>query len=160
MTALRLPRRVPTFVVALTGAAAAGCYARFGLSMRPGPPLVMVALGGLTLVLCAAALWRVVLPLTGDDTQRPATTEKRAPFRIRELEREKLAVLKAIKEVDLDYQMRKIGDADHRTLIERYRARALRIMSELATGDDYRTLIERELKDRLVIVRATTTGGG
>lgn len=145
-------RRVPALAAGAVGAALAAGYGHFALGMRFAPPLVMTGLGGLTLVLAAFALWRVVDPLTRDDVRAPVET--RAPYRIRELEREKQAVLKAIKEVELDYQMKKIGEADYREMIERYRARALRVMGELAAGDDYRALIERELKDRLAAIRA------
>jgi hypothetical protein len=58
-------------------------------------------------------------------------------------------VLKAIKEIELDYQMRKIAEGDYRDMIGRYRARAMRLISELEAGDNFRQLIERELKDRL-----------
>jgi hypothetical protein len=125
----------------VVGGLLSATYAHFAMGMRFSPPLVMMGLGGLTLVLTAFALWRVVDPLTRDEVR--AVAEKRAPLRIRELEREKQTVLKAIKETD------------YREMVERYRARALRVMSELAVGDDYRALIERELKDRLAVIRAT-----
>ena len=137
----------------LAGALVSAAYARFAMGMRFSPPLVMMGLGGLTLVLAAYALWRVLDPLTRDDVR--AVNEKRAPLRVRELEREKQTVLKAIKEIELDYQMKKIAEPDYREMVERYRARALRIMGDLAAGDDYRALIERELKGRLAVMRAT-----
>jgi len=146
-------RRIPLLLVGAAGAVLAGAYGHFGLGMRVGPPLVMTGLGGLTLILSAYALWRVVDPLTRDEVR--AAAEARAPHRIRELEREKQTVLKAIKEIELDYQMRKISEPDYREMVERYRARALRVMSELAAGDDYRALIERELKDRMAAIRAS-----
>jgi hypothetical protein len=149
-------RRVPGLVLALGGAAVAAGYGYLALGMRPAPPLVMVALGGFTLVLCALALWRVIDPLTGAAAADQAAAK--TPYRIRELEREKQAVLKAIKEIDLDYQMRKISEADYRDMVERYRARALRILGELAAGDSYRALIERELKDRLAAARLAAAG--
>jgi len=145
-------RRIPVLLIAAAGALLAAAYGRFALGMRVGPPLVMTGLGGLTLVLAAYALWRIVDPLTRDEVR--AAAEQRAPHRIRELEREKQAVLKAIKEVELDYQMRKISEPDYREMVERYRSRALRVMGELAAGDDYRALIERELKDRMAAMRA------
>jgi rRNA maturation endonuclease Nob1 len=148
-------RRPPLGALALAGALLAAGYGHFVLAMRFGPPLVMVGLGGLTLALCAAALWRVIDPLTRGEVA--VVPEARAPHRIRELEREKQAVLKAIKEIELDYQMRKISEVDYREMVERYRARALRIMGDLAVGDDYRALIERELKDRLS-ARAAAAG--
>jgi hypothetical protein len=144
---------VPAPVLALAGALAAAAYGRFGLGMSLSPPFVMTALGGMTLVLTALALWRVLDPLTNADAVGPV--DKRAPLRLRELEREKQAVLKAIKEIELDYQMRKISEPDYREMVERYRARALRVMGDLAAGDDYRALIEHELKGRLAVIRAT-----
>ena len=149
------PRRsIPILALGVVGALVSATYAHFAMGMRFSPPLVMMGLGGLTLVLAAFALWRVLDPLTRDEEVRAATAQ-RAPLRIRELEREKLTVLKAIKEIELDYQMKKIAEPDYREMVERYRARALRVMSELAAGDDYRALIERELKDRLAVIRAT-----
>ena len=68
---------------------------------------------------------------------------------MRELEREKQLVLKAIKEIEFDYQMRKIGEREYREMVERYRQRAMRLISELDAGGDYRGLIEKELKLRL-----------
>ena len=109
----------------------------------------MVGLGGMTLALSGLALWRVIDPLT-----RPEATlarEAQGRGRARELEREKQLVLKAIKEIELDYQMRKIADADYREMIERYRTRAMRLISEIDAGDNFRELIERELKDRLAV---------
>jgi len=117
----------------------------------------MMGIGGLTLVLAALALWRVLEPLTeAEDRRGPA--EHRAPHRIRELEREKQVVLKAIKEIELDFQMKKIAEADYREMVERYRARALRLMGELAVGEDYRALIEHELKGRMAVIRASAAG--
>ena len=144
----------------MLGAVAAAGYGHLALGMRFGPPLVMVGLGGLTLILCAAALWWVIDPLTRNETV--LAVEVRAPHRLRELEREKQAVLKAIKEIELDHLMRKISEADYRQMVERYRGRALRVLGDLAAGDDYRALIERELKDRLAARAAAggTTGSG
>ena len=123
-------------------------YAILVERMRFGPPLVMLALGGMTLALAGAALMRVIDPLTGDGGS-PAVAPPRVARRPRELEREKQLVLKAIKEIELDYQMRKIADRDYREMVERYRARAMRLISEIEAGDDYRALIERELALRL-----------
>jgi hypothetical protein len=135
-------------LLASVSAALAIAYGVFVERMRMGPPLVMLGLGGMTLALAGMALWRVIDPLTR--TEAPAAAlAPRAPQRLRELEREKQIVLKAIKEIELDYQMRKIAEPDYRDMIGRYRARAMRLISELEAGDNYRQLIERELKDRL-----------
>lgn len=118
-----------------------------GGALRLGAPLVMLGLGGMTLGLAGYAAFRVLDPLLRPEPRDEDGRDD--PGRLRDLEREKQAVLKAIKEIELDHQMRKISDADHRELIARYRARALRIIAELEAGDDYRALIEQELKARL-----------
>jgi hypothetical protein len=143
----RARRRVPALVFGLGGAIVTVVYGVAVMRLRFGPPLVMLALGGLTLVLSGIALWRVLDPLSRAELPTPAAP--RARGRLRELEREKQLVLKAIKEIEFDYQMRKIAEPDYKEMIERYRGRALRVMSELEAGDNFRPLIERELRDRL-----------
>ena len=83
--------------------------------------------------------------------ERGAALAPRTGRHLKELEREKQLVLKAIKEIELDYQMRKIADRDYREMVERYRTRAMRLISEIEAGDDYRALIERELALRLKV---------
>ncbi|HVV51503.1 MAG TPA: zinc ribbon domain-containing protein [Polyangia bacterium] len=143
-----LRRRLPLWLVALAGLLLAAGYALVIEKMRFGPPMVMFALGGMTLALTAAAFVRVIDPLAGN--AGPASgAPARGRRRTRELEREKQLVLKAIKEIELDYQMRKIAERDYREMVERYRTRAMRLMSEIEAGDDFRALIERELAMRV-----------
>jgi hypothetical protein len=71
--------------------------------------------------------------------------------RKKELEREKQALLKALKELEFDHEMGKISDADYQEIGGNYRARAVRVLRQLdaAGGDvDYRSLVERDLKAR------------
>jgi hypothetical protein len=140
-------RRVPIWMLGLGGAAVAAGYALVVEKMHFGPPLVMFMLGGMTLAFTGAALMRVIDPLAGNSPAAASTV--RGGRRPRELEREKQLVLKAIKEIELDYQMRKIAERDYREMVERYRTRAMRLMSEIEAGDDFRMLIERELTMRL-----------
>lgn len=141
-------RRVPIWILGLSGAAVAALYAVLVEKMHFGPPLVMFALGGMTLALTGAALVRVIDPLTGG-VVAGSLAATRGGRRKRELDREKQLVLKAIKEVELDYQMRKVAERDYREMVERYRTRAMRLMSEIEAGDDFRALIEKELAMRL-----------
>ena len=134
-------------MLAAVGALLGAGYALVIERMHFGPPLVMTALGGMTLALTAAALLRVIDPLAG--VLSTAGGAARGARRPRELEREKQLVLKAIKEIELDYQMRKVAERDYREMIERYRTRAIRLMSEIEAGDDFRALIEKELAMRL-----------
>ena len=140
-------RRVPMWVWGWAGAIVVLAYGLAVERMR-GPPLVVLALGGMTLALTAGALLRVIGPLTRPEVADPTAGGQGRRF-IRELEREKQLVLKAIKEIELDFQMRKLGERDYREMVERYRNRAMRLISELEAGDDYRGLIEKELKLRL-----------
>ncbi|HVZ73009.1 MAG TPA: zinc ribbon domain-containing protein [Polyangia bacterium] len=150
-------RRIPSLVLGLGGAALTSLYGIAVMKMRLGAPLVMLGLGGLTLVLASVALWRVLDPLSRSN-ESAARVAGRAPQRMRELEREKQLVLKAIKEIELDYQMRKIAEGDYKEMVERYRRRAMRLISELEAGDNFKPLIERELRDRLAAEDAA--GGG
>jgi hypothetical protein len=149
----RRRRHVPVWAVAVMGLALGAGFGMIVEGMKFGPPLVMLALGGMTLALCGVALWRVIDPLTRPEVA--LALDPRGRGRARELEREKQAVLKAIKEIELDHQMRKIADGDYRELVERYRGRAMRLIGEIEAGDNYRALIERELKDRLAVEAAT-----
>ena len=147
------PRRVRPLWLGLGGAVVAVAYGVAVMHMRMGAPLVMMGLGGLTIVLSGIALWRVLDPLSRADLAWSGQAP-RSSGRIKELEREKQLVLKAIKEIELDYQMRKIAEVDYKEMIERYRSRALRLMSELEAGDNFRPLIERELRDRLALAES------
>ena len=146
-TPTRPRRRLPLWLLAAAGILVAAAYALVVERMHFGPPLVMFMLGGMTLALTGAALVRVIDPLAGN--RLSAASNVRGGRRPRELEREKQLVLKAIKEIELDYQMRKIAERDYREMVERYRTRAMRVMSEIEAGDDFRVLIERELTMRL-----------
>jgi hypothetical protein len=151
----RAPRRVRSLWLGLGGAAVTTAYGITVMHMRAGPPLVMLGLGGLTLVLAGIALWRVLDPLSRAGAADSITSgAPRSSGRLKELEREKQLVLKAIKEIELDYQMRKIAEPDYKEMVERYRGRALRLMSELEAGDNFRPLIERELRDRLALAES------
>lgn len=139
--------------MAVIGAAIGVLFGTLVGRLSFGSPLVMLAIGGATLAMAGIATWRVFHPLVdlGVVERINAPTE---PGRIRDLQREKVSVLKAIKEVEMDYQMRKISDADYEEMTRRYRTRALRIIGELEAGDDLRTLIEQELKARLAADKA------
>jgi hypothetical protein len=147
ISATKPRRRLPLWILGPGGALVAAAYALVIERMHFGPPLVMFMLGGMTLALTGAALVRMIDPLAGNSLA--AAPNVRGGRRPRELEREKQLVLKAIKEIELDYQMRKIAERDYREMVERYRTRAMRIMSEIEAGDDFRVLIERELTMRL-----------
>ena len=152
-------RRVPIWIWGAAGFAVVLAYGLAIERMRFAPPLVMLALGGMTLAFAAAALWRVIDPLARTEAPKADTTVHSRGF-LRELEREKQLVLKAIKEIEFDYQMRKIAERDYREMVERYRNRAMRLISEIDAGGDFRGLIEKELKLRLDLPVADAAPAG
>lgn len=69
--------------------------------------------------------------------------------RRKELEREKQALLKALKELDFDHQMGKVSDKDFADISATYRARAIRVMRQLDdAGRDYETMIAKDVAAR------------
>jgi hypothetical protein len=66
------------------------------------------------------------------------------------LQREKMLVLRSIKELEFDRSMGKLSQKDFDEMSERLRARAMTLMKQLDEGaGGYRELIERELRARL-----------
>jgi hypothetical protein len=71
-------------------------------------------------------------------------------MRRKELDREKKALLKALKELDFDHQMGKVSDKDFADISAQYRARAIRVMRQLDdAGRDYEAMIAKDLAARV-----------
>lgn len=96
----------------------------------------------------AAAFYRTLVPLVAplflpsaarvDDRTRAA------------LEREKMLVLRSIKELEFDRAMGKLSPKDYEEMVGRLRTRAMSLIKQLDEGESgYRALIERELAARL-----------
>ena len=100
----------------------------------------------------AAAFYRMLAPLAIDDVatlSEPLTERQRA-----ELEREKMLVLRSIKELEFDRAMGKLSPKDFEEMSGRLRARALSLIKEIdAAGSGYREIIERELNARVASAR-------
>lgn len=101
--------------------------------------------------LAAAGFYRVLSPLVGpaDATvYEPLSDRARAV-----LERDKLHVLRAIKDLEFDRSMGKVSPADFDEMMGRLRARALLLMQQLdEDGAGYRSVIEQEVAKRLAAV--------
>jgi pyruvate/2-oxoacid:ferredoxin oxidoreductase beta subunit len=93
-----------------------------------------------------AALYRTLAPLVRADA-RPAADGLSESMRA-VLEREKMLVLRSIKELEFDRAMGKLSEKDFEEMAARLRARAMTLMHQLDAGGGYRELIERELKAR------------
>ena len=103
----------------------------------------------------AYLLYRVVWPLVAAS---PDAGPEMLGGRTRAaLEREKGAVLRAIKELEFDRAMRKVSEADFQDMSGRLRARAVGLIKQLDAGSaGYREIIERELAGRAATSRART----
>jgi hypothetical protein len=95
----------------------------------------------------AAALYRTLAPLVGKDDALPASGLSESMRAV--LEREKMLVLRSIKDLEFDRAMGKVSTKDFEEMAGRLRSRAMSLMRQLDTGAGYRELIERELQARL-----------
>ena len=132
-------------LVATTIAVAAGVFATQGTSTANA---VAVGVAIATVAWAAATAARTVAPLVtpelGEQTEMVGGRTRAA------LEREKMLVLRSIKEVEFDRAMGKISDADFHEMAGRLRARAAGLLRQLdADSTGYKALIERELATRV-----------
>jgi hypothetical protein len=119
------------------------------LSRQPHPvnlTLVSVIVGAAGLA--GYGLYRTLAPLALDEQrQGTETIGERARAG---LAREKMLVLRSIKELEFDRAMGKVSEGDFQDMAARLRVRAIALMKQLdQTGDGYRDLIEQELRTRL-----------
>jgi hypothetical protein len=119
---------------------------------RFAAPVVMLQLGWLAVVSAVYFLWH-----TGASASAEIGTEDpwwRPVGELEELEREKRALLKAIKEVEFDQQMGKQSVSDANEIVSSYRARAIEVIKAIdALGDGkartVREQIQREVRARI-----------
>lgn len=133
------------FVLAALMAATAGVF----LSRGTTPVNIMfisVTIGAAALT--AMTVYRMLLPLVapegGDVTEMVGGRTRAA------IEREKMLVLRSIKELEFDRAMDKISEQDYQDMVARLRSRAVRLIRQLdANQTGYREIVERELATRL-----------
>src|SRR5688500_6912366 len=118
------------------------------LARRSSPEhLILISLTIAAAAAAAGAFYRMLVPLTAPvvlRTGEPVSERTRAA-----LEREKMLVLRTIKELEFDRSMGKLSAKDFDEMSGRLRTRALSLMKQLdmdATG--YRAVIEQELAAR------------
>jgi hypothetical protein len=131
-------------VVGLAGAAAAVLLARDTRLEN----LVMISVTALTIIGAAAAFHRTLAPfgVAEIEDEGPVLSVRARGA----LEREKMLVLRSIKELEFDRAMGKMAAADFDDMASRLRGRAIGLMGQLdAESDGYRGLIERDLRARL-----------
>jgi hypothetical protein len=109
--------------------------------------IIVLSLTVLAASLVALAAHRTLVPLVRPETiQTPQILGGRTRAA---LEREKTLVLRSIKELEFDFAMKKMSQADFDEMAGRLRARAIGLMRQLDAGADYRETIEQELSRRL-----------
>lgn len=145
--------RVPWTLVTPAALGIAAAIYLFGI-MSPRAPLTA---GTAFMVVAAAAfgavalqIWKSLAQLAAPESKTPEAAKVASDRHRRELEKEKAAVLKAIKELEFDRAMNKISEEDYKDAHANYRQRAVRIMVQLDAGESgYREIIEREVRERL-----------
>jgi hypothetical protein len=116
---------------------------------REGRPehLVLISLTIGAAGFAGAALYRTLAPLVAKEEIQPSGALSESMRVV--LEREKMLVLRSIKELEFDRAMGKVSAKDFDEMAARLRARAMSLMRQLDTEAGYRELIERELQARL-----------
>ena len=105
--------------------------------------LVSVLMAATTAI--ALGVFRTVRPLVFGDEDRTQMVGQRTRVA---LEREKLLVLRSIKELEFDKAMGKVSAGDFDEMAGRLRTRAARLIRQLDAGG-YRSQIEQDLAKRL-----------
>jgi uncharacterized membrane protein YccC len=131
------------FVLAGLGCATVATFMARGQSVA-SIVLVTVLMGATTIVGIAAL--RMLRPLFFQYDDRTAMVGHRTRAA---LEREKLFVLRSIKELEFDRAMGKLSESDFQEMSGRLRSRAARLMRQLDAGDGYRARVEQDLIKRL-----------
>lgn len=131
------------FVLAALACAAAATFVARGRGMIT-VALLSVLMGSAALVGMAAL--RALRPLVSPDEDRTSMIGEKTRAA---LEREKMLVLRSIKELEFDRAMGKVSEGDWQEMAGRLRARAARLMRQLDAGTGYRDQIERDLAKRL-----------
>jgi pyruvate/2-oxoacid:ferredoxin oxidoreductase beta subunit len=131
------------FVLAGLACATAATFMARGQSVA-SIVLLTVLMAAATIV--GLAVLRMVRPLVFGDEDRTAMIGQRTRVA---LEREKLLVLRSIKELEFDKAMGKLSESDFQEMSGRLRTRGARLIRLLDAGGGYREQVERDLAKRL-----------
>ena len=107
--------------------------------------IVLVTVMMATAAIVGLAVLRTVRPLVFGDEDRTQMIGQRTRAA---LEREKMLVLRSIKELEFDKAMGKLSPADFDEMSGRLRTRAARLIRQLDAGG-YRAQVEADLRKRL-----------
>jgi hypothetical protein len=121
-------------------------------------PVIFLGIGWVGVILCGRFFWSAATLAAQEGIAREGEGFELSSGRVAELEREKRALLKAIKEIEFDRQMGKMSEADAGDITRVYRSRAIDVIKELE-GDvgppdedaPLDTVIDREVRARLAL---------
>jgi hypothetical protein len=108
--------------------------------------IVILSLTVVAVSFVGLGAYRMLSPLVNEQPDVPVMIAGRTRLA---LEREKMLVLRSIKELEFDFAMGKVAKADFDEVSSRLRARALGLMRQLDAGGGYREQIQEEVKRRL-----------
>ena len=108
--------------------------------------IIILSLTVVSVSFVGLGAYRMLAPLVSADLDAPITIGGRTRVA---LEREKALVLRSLKELEFDFAMRKMSQADFDEMAGRLRQRALGLMEQLDAGGGYREQIEQEVAKRI-----------
>ncbi len=108
--------------------------------------IIILSLTVVSVAFVGLGAYRILSPLVSPDVEAPILIGGRTRVA---LEREKALVLRSVKELEFDFAMRKMSQADFDEMAGRLRQRALGLMQQLDAGGGYREQIEQEVEKRL-----------
>lgn len=108
--------------------------------------IVILSLTVVSVSFVGLGAYRMLSPLVTEQPDVPVTIAGRTRAA---LEREKTLVLRSIKELEFDFAMGKVAQADFDDMSARLRSRALGLMRQLDAGGGYREQIAKEVEERL-----------
>lgn len=119
--------------------------------------IIILSLTVVSVAFVGLGAYRILSPLVSPDLEAPILIGGRTRVA---LEREKALVLRSVKELEFDFAMRKMSQADFDEMAGRLRQRALGLMQQLDAGGGYREQIEQEVEKRLGSEAAPPEGDG
>jgi len=113
---------------------------------QPPANIIILSLTVVAVSFVGLGAYRLLSPLVAPGVDAPVMFGGRTRLA---LEREKALVLRSIKELEFDFAMGKMSQADFDEMAGRLRLRALGLMQQLDTGGGYREQIEKEVSKAL-----------
>ncbi len=108
--------------------------------------IIILSLTVVSVSLVGLGAYRILLPLVSPEIDAPPTIGGRTRVA---LEREKTLVLRSIKELEFDFAMGKVAQADFDEMSARLRSRAAGLIRQLDAGGGYKEQIAKEVEQRL-----------